>query len=118
MALPSLTFKEIKARPVICKLTRPAVARIGAMTHLPIILIDLFTEEGVVGRSYLKPYLPKTMKYLIAALLDFGEMLKGQRVSPVDLYETTRKVASFRRLSGFVYDRRGRPRHGGLGRAG
>ena len=33
MALASLTFKEIKARPVICKLTRPAVARIGAMTH-------------------------------------------------------------------------------------
>ena len=32
MALASLTFKEIKARPVICKLTRPAVARIGAMT--------------------------------------------------------------------------------------
>jgi hypothetical protein len=28
MALESLTFKEIKARPVICKLTRPAVARI------------------------------------------------------------------------------------------
>ncbi len=60
------------------------------MTHLPIILIDLFTEEGVVGRSYLKPYLPKAMKYLIPALLDFGEMLKGRRVSPVDLYETAR----------------------------
>jgi mandelate racemase len=95
VALASLTFKEIKARPVICKLTRPAVARIGAMTHLPLILIDLFTEEGVVGRSYLKPYLPKTMKYLIPALLDFGEMLKGRRVSPVDLYETARKSLHF-----------------------
>ena len=95
MALASLTFKEIKARPVICKLTRPAVARIGAMTHLPMILIDLFTEEGVVGRSYLKPYLPKAMKYLIPALLDLGEMLKGRRVSPVDLYETARKSLHF-----------------------
>ena len=95
MALASLTFKEIKARPVICKLTRPAVARIGAMTHLPIILIDLFTEEGVVGRSYLKPYLPKAMKYLIPALLDFGEMLRGRRVSPVDLYEMARKSLHF-----------------------
>jgi len=95
VALASLTFKEIKARPVICKLTRPAVARIGAMTHLPLILIDLFTEEGVVGRSYLKPYVPKAMKYLIPALLDFGEMLKGRRVSPVDLYETARKSLHF-----------------------
>jgi hypothetical protein len=119
MRLASLTFKEIKARPVICKLTRPAVARIGAMTHLPIILIDLFTEEGVVGRSYLKPYLPKSMKYLIPALLDFGEMLKGRRVSPVDLYETARKSLHFvGYISGIVDDRRGRPRHGGLGRVG
>jgi hypothetical protein len=42
VALASWTFKEIKARPVICKLTRPAAARIGAMTHLPIILIASF----------------------------------------------------------------------------
>src|ERR1700739_2256492 len=65
------------------------------MPHVPIILIDLFTEEGVVGRSYLIPYLPKTMKYLIPALLDFGEMFKGRRVSPVDLYETARKSLHF-----------------------
>ena len=95
MTLASLTFQEIRARPVICKLTRLAVACIGAMTYLPIILIDLFTEEGVVGRSYLKPYLPKAMKYLIPALLDFGEMLKGRRVSPVDLQETAPKSLHF-----------------------
>jgi mandelate racemase len=41
------------------------------MTHLPIILIDLLAEEGVVGRSYLKPYLLKTMKYLIASAARF-----------------------------------------------
>jgi mandelate racemase len=35
------------------------------------------------------------MKYLIPALLDFGEMLKGRRVSPVDLYETARKSLHF-----------------------
>ena len=94
MALASLTFKEIRATRHLQ--ADPASGnRIGAMTHLPIILIDLFTEEGVVGRSYLKPYLPKAMKYLIPALLDFGEMLKGRRVSPVDLYETARKSLHF-----------------------
>ena len=35
------------------------------------------------------------MKYLIPAPLDFGEMLKGRRVSPVDLYETARKSLHF-----------------------
>ena len=32
---------------------------------------------------------------MIPALLDFGEMLKGRRVSPVDLYETARKSLHF-----------------------
>jgi mandelate racemase len=34
-------------------------------------------------------------RHMRVALLDFGEMLKGQRVSPVDLYETTRKSLHF-----------------------
>jgi hypothetical protein len=55
MALESLTFKEIKARPVICKLTRPAVARIGAMTHIPIILIDLFTKRALSAGATSNP---------------------------------------------------------------
>lgn len=51
MALASLTFKEIRARPVICKLTQPAVARIGSMTHLPIILIVPRAIEVVCSRQ-------------------------------------------------------------------
>src|SRR6266540_6986744 len=51
-----LTFKSITARPVVLKLKRPVVARIAIITDWPLILIDLYTEEGVVGRSYLEPY--------------------------------------------------------------
>ncbi|WP_079568263.1 hypothetical protein [Bradyrhizobium erythrophlei] len=73
------------------KLKRPVVARIATITDWPLILIDLFTEEGVVGRSYLEPYTIKTMRYLIPALQDFGAMLKGRRVAPVELYDLARK---------------------------
>jgi len=72
-----LIFKSLRARPVVLKLKRPVVARIGTMIDWPLILIDLFTEEGIVGRSYLEPYTPKTMRYLIPALHDLGEMLQG-----------------------------------------
>ena len=82
MQFASLTFKSIKARPVVLKLKRPVIARIATITDWPLILIDLYTEEGIVGRSYLEPYTAKTMKYLIPSLLDFGEMLKGRKVSP------------------------------------
>jgi mandelate racemase len=35
------------------------------------------------------------MKYLVPALQDFGEMLKGRRVAPIELYELARKSLHF-----------------------
>jgi mandelate racemase len=49
-------------------LKRPIVARIATITEWPLILIDLRTEEGIVGRSYLEPYVVKSMRYLVPAL--------------------------------------------------
>jgi mandelate racemase len=64
-ATPALRLKSLRARAVVLKLKRPVVARIATMTEWPLILIDLYTEEGIVGRSYLEPYTPKTARYLI-----------------------------------------------------
>jgi len=95
MRIESLTFKHLEARPVILKLKRPVVARIATITEWPMILIDLHTEEGIVGRSYLEPYTIKTLKYLVPALHDLGDLLKGRRVSPVELYTAARKSLHF-----------------------
>jgi mandelate racemase len=95
MHIASLTFKDIRARPVVVKLKRPIVARIATITDWPLILIDLTTEEGIVGRSYLEPYLVKAMRYLIPALHDLGGMLKGRRVSPFELYDAARRSLHF-----------------------
>jgi mandelate racemase len=95
MHIASLTFKGIRARPVLLKLERSIVARIATITDWPLILIDLYTEEGIVGRSYLEPYVVKSMRYLIPALQDLGDMLKGRRIAPFELYEAARKSLHF-----------------------
>src|SRR5262245_57495870 len=95
MRLPSLTLDRITARPVVLKLRRPVVARVAKLTDWPLILIDLYSSEGVVGRSYLEPYSVKAMKYLVAALLDFGDLLKGRAVAPIELYSQARKSLHF-----------------------
>ncbi len=95
MEFESLTLKRIRARPVVLKLERPVVARIATITDWPLILIDLYTEEGVVGRSYLEPYIAKSMRYLIPALHDLGEMLNGRRIAPLEFYEAGRKSLHF-----------------------
>ena len=95
MRSATLTFKSIRARPVVLKLKRSVIARIATITDWPLILIDLFTNEGVVGRSYLEPYTVKAMKYLVPALHDLGDMLKGRELAPVELYELARKSLHF-----------------------
>ena len=91
----TLTLRSISARPVLLPLERPVVARIATITEWPLILIDLQTDQGVVGRSYLEPYTPKTMTYLVPALHDLGELLKGRPVAPTDLYDAARKSLHF-----------------------
>jgi mandelate racemase len=95
MRSETLTLRAIEARPVVLELVRPVVARIATITDWPLILIDLHTEEGVVGRAYLEPYIVKSMKYLVPALHDLGEALKGRRVAPQELYEAARKSLHF-----------------------
>ena len=95
MQFQSLTLDSITARPVVLKLKRPVVARIATITDWPIILIDLTTKEGIVGRSYLEPYVIKAMRYLVPALHDMGDMLKGRRLAPVELFDAARKSLHF-----------------------
>ena len=95
MSFETLTLKRIRARPVVLTLKRPVVARIATLTDWPLILIDLYTEEGVIGRAYLEPYISKSMRYLVPALHDLGEMLKGRRLAPIEFYEAARKSLHF-----------------------
>ena len=95
MSFQTLTLRSIRARPVVLQLRRPVVARIATLTEWPLILIDLHTEEGVIGRSYLEPYILKSMRYLIPALHDLGEMLQGRRIAPIEFYEAARKSLHF-----------------------
>jgi len=95
MSFQPLTLKSVRARPVVLKLARPVVARIATLADWPLILIDLYTEDGVIGRSYLKPYIARSMRYLIPALHDLGEMFKGRRLAPIEFYDVARKSLHF-----------------------
>jgi mandelate racemase len=95
MSHAPLTIRSITARAIVLKLKRPVVARIATLYEWPLILIDLQTEQGITGRSYLEPYVVKSMRYLVPALHDFGDMLKGRRLAPVELFDAARKSLHF-----------------------
>ncbi len=95
MSHAPLTIRSITARAIVLKLKRPVVARIATLSEWPVIVIDLQTEQGITGRSYLEPYIVKSMRYLVPVLQDFGDMLKGRRLAPVELFDATRKSLHF-----------------------
>jgi mandelate racemase len=82
----SLTLKEVRARPVTVPLRRPVVSRVGLFREWPLILIDLYTNEGIVGHSYLEPYLRESARYIVPVIEDLAAASRGQPVAPFDAY--------------------------------
>jgi mandelate racemase len=87
-----LTLEAVRVRAVLVPLRRPIVAKVGEYPRWPFILIDVETKEGVVGRSYLEPYLEKSVRYIAQVIEDLGEMFKGKPLAPLDAYRDGMQV--------------------------
>ena len=95
-----LTLKRVDVRPVVVPLRRPIVSRVGFFDEWPLILIDLYTEEGIVGRSYLAPYLKRSPRYIVPAIHDLAEARKGHVIAPFDDFEGGRSALHFVGMEG------------------
>jgi mandelate racemase len=84
---PRLTIRAIRAVGVEVPMTYTLGTSRGIITKAPLLLIDLETEEGITGRSYLWCYLPGVMPAIANALALVETFVKGDRVAPLDLWE-------------------------------
>ena len=91
---PRVTFRSVDVRPVRVPLGRPVVSKVGHFDSWPLVLIDLQTEEGIVGRSYLEPYLERSARYIVPAIYDLADARKGKPIRPLDDFEAARKSLS------------------------
>jgi mandelate racemase len=100
--MAQLTFKSLDARPVLVPLSRPVVSRVGLYEQWPLILIDLRTEEGIVGRSYLAPYLKNAVRYIVPALHDLAATRQGKPIAPLDDFRQGRAALGLVGLEGIA----------------
>jgi mandelate racemase len=82
-----LTFRGVNVRPVLVPLRRPVVSKVGRFDQWPIILIDIETEEGIVGRSYLEPYLKGAARSIVPVIHDLAAARAGQPIRPLDDFQ-------------------------------
>ena len=86
-----LRLKAVRVRAVAAPMKRPLAASTGAISVAPLLLIDLQTDGGIVGRSYLFGIGRHNLKPIAALVEAMAEMLKGDAVAPFDIEAKLRK---------------------------
>ena len=80
---PRLKVRDIRAVAVLVPMTYVLGTSAAAVRSAPLLLIDLETEEGVTGRTYLFCYLPAAAPAIESLLKEVLNAVKGERVEPV-----------------------------------
>jgi mandelate racemase len=82
-AVAALTVEAVTARPVVAPFSRPLRTAVGEIPAAPLVLVDLFTKEGIVGRAYLFAYTKAVLAALTRLVEEIGAELAGKAVEPV-----------------------------------
>ena len=90
-------IRDVKARALIAPISRPVRNAFGVIEAAPLVLIDVSTDQGVTGRSYIFAYTNLTLKPLVHLIEEIGRDLIGKAVAPFDLMAAM--DAKFRLLS-------------------
>jgi mandelate racemase len=81
----NLSIRSVRARAVDAPISRPVKNAFGVIRSAPLVLIDVMTDQGVTGRSYIFGYARLTLKPLVQLISDIGAELTGKPVAPFDL---------------------------------
>jgi len=82
-----LKIKSVTARAVNVPLSAPHPTAGGTVTSAPLVLIDLHTDGGVTGRTYLFCYTAFALKPVAALVESFGELIMGDALAPLEIYK-------------------------------
>lgn len=92
-----LKIRELRVRAVRVPMAEPHRTASGTITELPLVLTDVFTEEGVVGHSYVFCYSALALGPTAALVQGLAPLISGQAVAPLEI---ERQLAARFRLLG------------------
>lgn len=80
-----LRIRNTRVTPVLVPMTYALGTSAARVTEAPLLLIDLETEEGITGRTYLFCYRPSGALAIALLLNDAASMIEGQQVRPAEV---------------------------------
>jgi mandelate racemase len=81
----ALTIRGVKTTSVLVPMTFALGTSAARVTEAPLLLIDLETEEGITGRTYLFCYRPSGPRVIALLIKDAVSLIKGERARPADI---------------------------------
>lgn len=90
MKVQQLKIRRVKARPVHVPIKLPLQTATGAIDRAALVLVDLETDGGITGRSYLFAIGPAHLQPIVALVDAMSGMLAGDEVAPFDIEKKLR----------------------------
>ncbi len=87
----TLKVTNIRARAVATPIKRPPLSASGPINEAALVLIDLETDGGITGRSYLFAFLPSMLKPTVQCVEALADLIRGDEVAPVTIDAKLRK---------------------------
>jgi len=85
MSTATLSIRSVSARALVAPISRPVKNAFGVIEAAPLVLIDVVTDQGVTGRSYIFGYTRLTLRPLVLLIEEIGRDLTGKAIAPFDL---------------------------------
>jgi mandelate racemase len=85
MSTATPAIRSVKARAVIAPISRPVKNAFGVIEAAPLVLIEVATDQGITGRSYIFAYAKLTLAPLVHLIEEIGRDLTGRAIAPFDL---------------------------------
>ncbi len=91
---PPLTIRSVRTFAVEAPMTHPLGTSAAIVDRAPLLLVELETEEGITGRSYLFCYRRSVPRAIDAVLRDAVALVAGEPAAPLDVArKLTRRFA-------------------------
>ncbi len=86
-----MKIRKLNARAVRVPINRPPITASGVISEAPIVIIDIETDRGIVGSSYIFALSPLMLEATHACVVALAGVVVGEPLEPVALNEKLRQ---------------------------
>jgi len=97
-----LKLRALRARPVLAPFRRPPVSASGAIPKAALVLFDLETDDGIIGRSYVFGFSAWTLPAIVGCAQGLFAMVKGDALAPAEIEAKLRRQLALLDPNGLV----------------